>query len=128
MANIYDQHRAAFNRVSAFVILHQNYDEVTRVATLAVKFPADGAGRLYAYLHVHGGPMVRGFAGGYGYDKTGAAVEDAARKILLESYGSADDFPQREHAERLKAALENIGGSDWARCVEKAGYTVLQAV
>ena len=79
MPDIYDQHDAAFARVSAFVICRDG----ERVATVALKFPADGAGRLHAYVHWLGLPMVRGFAGGYGYDKRSAAVIEATGKIPL---------------------------------------------
>lgn len=47
MAKIYDQHRAAFSNVSAYVITLDG----EKVATIAIKFPRDGAGRLYAYVH-----------------------------------------------------------------------------
>ena len=42
MTDIYEQHDKAFSRVSAFVILDSKGE---RVATVAIKFPADGAGR-----------------------------------------------------------------------------------
>ena len=74
MSSIYELHDKAFRHVSAYVILLNG----ERVATVAIKFPADGAGRLYAYVHWIGTPMVRGFAGGYGYDKRSAACADAA--------------------------------------------------
>ena len=76
---IYDQHRAAFSNVSAYVVMHGG----ERVATVAIKYPRDGAGRLYAYVHWLGVPMVRGFAGGGGYDKRSAACASAARKLDL---------------------------------------------
>lgn len=81
MSDIYDQHRAAFANVSAYVILRGG----ERVATIAFKFPRDGAGRLYAYVHWIGVPMVRGFAAGGGYDKRSAAVADAAQKAIAKA-------------------------------------------
>lgn len=121
-ANIYDQHAAAFRAVSAFVIL----DKGERVATVALKFPADGAGRLFAYVHWIGAPMVRAFAGGGGYDKRSAAVSAAVTKI-------ADPVTPREceTAGRRTAfidALHGCDGHDWTRKLEDAGFTVLQAV
>lgn len=68
MPDIYDRHKAAFASVEAFVILHNG----ERVASIAFKFPRDGAGRLYAYVHRYGLEMVRGFAAGGGYDKRSA--------------------------------------------------------
>lgn len=78
MTTVYEQHDAAFKQVSAFVITDSKGE---RVATIAFKFPKDGAGRLYAYVHWIGVPMVRGHANGYGYDKKSAAVESAIPKI-----------------------------------------------
>ena len=80
MPDIYDQHKAAFPSVSAYVVLHNG----ERVATIAFKHPRDGSGRLYAYVHWLGVEMVRGFAGGYGYDKHSAACADAAQRAISE--------------------------------------------
>ena len=79
MTKIYEQHEAAFKYTAAYVVLNTDFQ---RVATIAFKFPKDGAGRLYAYVHWLGCEMVRGFAGGYGYDKTSAAVESAIEKLV----------------------------------------------
>ncbi len=128
MADIYKQHDAAFSHVSAFIITRAGGCE--RVATVAFKFPRDGAGRLYCYLHVLGLPMVRGSAGGYGYDKKSAAFHDAANK-------------QREAGVRTHASGDNhlieyaiaqafvdcfTDGGNWDRDLHEAGFTVLQAV
>ena len=77
MTNIYDLHTKAFSHVSAYVILKDG----ERVATIALKYPKDGAGRLYAYVHYIGLEMVRDYAGGYGYDKRSAAITRATAKI-----------------------------------------------
>ena len=114
MTDIYTQHAAAFASVSAFVILNRAGE---RVATVALKFPRDGAGRLYAYVHWIGVEMKRGHANGYGYDKRSAAVADAARRI---------EWPADAAAFAAAATLD--GGADWTRAVENAGFTVLQAV
>lgn len=123
MPDIYEQHKAAFSRVSAYVVLHNG----VRVATVAFKFPADGAGRLYAYVHWIGVPMIRGFAGGYGYDKRTAAVEAAARKMCqtVEDGAALDTSPTRK---AFHEAIASDDGSYWDRRLEKAGFTVLQAV
>ncbi len=112
MADIYDQHRAAFANCEAHVILHNG----ERVATIAFKFPKDGAGRLYAYVHWIGLEMVRGFASGGGYDKRTAACASAARKL--------------ERVEIFAAALRygDSSGNGWERALRHAGFTVLQAV
>ena len=111
MSDIYDQHRAAFANVSAYVVLKDG----ERVATIAFKFPRDGAGRLYAYVHWIGVPMVRGFAGGYGYDKRTAACSSAAQRL--------DGVP---HA--FIDALWVDTGPTWDEQLRKAGFTVIQAV
>lgn len=119
---IYDQHRASFSQVSAFVVMHGG----DRVATVAIKYPRDGAGRLYAYVHFFGVPMVRGFAGGGGYDKRTAACASAARKLpehLPEGYDVAADA-YRSFVDTMRAD----GGLDWNAALTRAGFTVLQAV
>ena len=123
---IYKQHRAAFASVSAYVVMHAG----DRVATVAIKYPRDGAGRLYSYVHWLGMPMVRGFAAGGGYDKRTAACACAARKLPDELPAGSDT------ADRVYAAVYNNflnamradGGLDWNTALTRAGFTVLQAV
>ena len=127
MTDVYTQHDAAFAKVSAFVILDTSGE---RVATVAIKFPRDGAGRLYAYVHLLGVEMVRAHANGYGYDKRSAAVAAAVAKIPA----MGDDRPEDYAAavNRNRAALQSVAremdSGDWTRAVEKAGFRVLQAV
>jgi len=119
---IYDQHRAAFSNVSAYVVVHGG----ERVATVAIKYPRDGAGRLYAYVHWLGVPMVRGFAGGGGYDKRTAACASAARKLpehLPAGYDAAADAYSS-----FVDVMRADGGLDWNTALTGAGFTVLQAV
>lgn len=122
MTGIYDQHAAAFNNVSAFIIAKGG----ERVATVAIKFPKDGAGRLYAYVQWVGARMERGSANGYGYDKRSAAVADALCKINPHTI-----MPDEEASPALNAfvgaALE-MDSQDWTRALEDAGFTVWQAV
>lgn len=87
-ANIYEQHKAAFPNVSAYVVLNSAKE---RVATVAFKYPRDGAGRLYCYLHVLGVAMVRGYASGCGYDKHGASIHVAARLLSAEGLARYPD-------------------------------------
>jgi hypothetical protein len=132
MTDIYEQHEKAFARVSAFVILRNG----ERVATIAFKFPADGAGRLYAYVHWFGTAMVRGHAGGYGYDKRSAACVYAARVLAkaepVAVRSGMDNLEagaaQRKDFEAFVAALAADNGSYWDSVLHKAGFTVLQAV
>lgn len=132
MTDIYTQHDAAFARVSAFVILDGQGE---RVATVALKYPADGAGRLYAYVHLIGVPMVRGFASGGGYDKRSAAVASAIGKIEPWKADPANpsDLNDRiaeveENRRKFGAAWSDMHSDDWTRAIEKQGFRVLQAV
>ena len=127
--NIYRQHEAAFPRVSAFVVIDKNKE---RVATIAFHFPKDGAGKLYCYLHVIGITMVRGYAGGYGYDKKSAAIYDASEKLELQS-GALDELERDAATNQVisdfKIALKK--GADagaWDNELRSLGYTLLQAV
>lgn len=117
MKDIYKLHEKAFSNVSAYVILKNG----ERVATIAFKFPKDGAGRLYAYVHYFGSEMVRGYAGGYGYDKRSAAVEDAIDNVNHAQLEPGFDLT-------FIRALTNIGGDSWDNALRDAGFTVLQAV
>jgi hypothetical protein len=138
MTNIYDQHRAAFSNVSAFVIL-KNGELIGRVA---IKFPRDGAGRLFAYVHILGFEMTRGYAGGGGYDKRSAAVSSAFAKIKSGKSIDLATIPESNRAGYAKMCEESdvqAGefralapsldcGNEWTRGLENAGFRVLQAV
>lgn len=123
-ADIYNQHRAAFANVSAYVILKDG----EKVATIAFKFPKDGAGRLYAYVHWFGLEMVRGMAGGYGYDKQSAACANASKKAIK------DFKPEMDRGENIFARaaffrlLAEDSGMTWSGQLERAGFTVLSAL
>lgn len=124
MADIYKQHDSAFASVQAFVILDASGE---RVATVALKFPRDGAGRLYAYVHLLGVEMVRAHAGGYGYDKRSAAVAAAIAKIPPTDRPDVDgSIARTRHA--LQSVAAEMDAGDWTRVIEKQGFRVLQAV
>ncbi len=130
MSDIYDQHKAAFAHVSAYVVLNS---EGERVATVALKFPRDGAGHLWAYVHVFGFSMERGYAGGFGYDKSSTAVHAACRKLLGENVRGRQG-PCADVNAKCNADLQGVAGAvtgsslDWTYEIERAGYRVLQAV
>jgi len=128
MTKIYDQHDAAFQNVSAYVVMRG----ADRVATIAFKFPRDGAGRLYSYVHWIGLEMVRGRASGYGYDKRSAACSVAA-KNLLATFQAPRKARERALAldagfKEFTAALATDGGKIWDSELRDAGFTVWQAV
>ena len=116
-----EQHTKAFANVSAFVIAKNG----KRVATIAFKFPRDGAGRLYAYVHWLGCPMVRGHAGGYGYSKTDAAVSVAAKKL---SAVMPPDIADLQGCTTFQAVLMPDNGYSWEHHLWNAGFDVWQAV
>ena len=123
MTNIYEQHDKAFNRVSAFVVARDG----ERVATVAIKFPLDGASRLDAYVQWLGLEMVRGYAGGYGYDKRSAAVSDALGKLpalypIDRGLGGITGY------DAFRDTRNGMDSGDWTRALEKAGFQVWQAV
>ena len=128
MTNIYDKHDAAFNRVSAWVIIdtHETAADlgqsVQRFGTVAIKYPADGAGRLTAFVHFFGTQMQSGTASGYGYDKSTAAVHAAVAKIDRDE----SDPRQLEALAAFRAAAHT--GTDWQDILRTAGFSVLQAV
>ena len=123
--SIYKQHEAAFQHVSAYVIAKDG----ERVATIAFKFSRDGAGRLYAYVHWLGVPMVRGYADGYGYDKRSAACAVAAHKIV-DGPDAGDGRTNGDPAliGLFITALRKDDGWDWDRRLRDAGFDVWQAV
>lgn len=121
MTNIYEQHDAAFNMLSAYVVLNSRGD---KVATIAFKHPRDGAGRLYAYVHWIGLEMTRGFATGGGYDKCSAACSSAAQKLKPLLAEHAVDSPARA----FLAALAHDDGNTWHNHLLAARFNVLQAV
>lgn len=129
--SIYDQHDKAFAHVSAYVIAYKG----ERVATLAFKFPRDGASRLWCYLHWAGCEMVRAYAGGGGYNKRTAAAAYAACKMPAELPDTvyADGTPHHDVDTRtayvaFRGALEKDGGSNWDATLRDAGFDVWQAV
>lgn len=135
MSDIYKRHESAFSSVSAYVVLLNG----ERVATIAYKFPKDGAGRLYCYAHWLGTEMTRGHANGYGYDKKSAAAADAAKRMKgaqvwdktlnngFGGYAKQTDAPSKDQAAFI-AALADDNGWHCDRRLQNAGFVVLQAV
>lgn len=102
-------------KVSAYVVL--NPLNPSHWGRIVISYPQDGAGRLYAIAWLpgeHGGETVRhhGSATGYGYDKATAAMGGAVFYDLK--------------AGEMKALVDQ--GYDFRHQLEKAGYSVIQAV
>jgi len=128
MPDAYEQHRASFARIAAYVVMRDG----ERVATIAFKFPRDGAGRLYAYVQWSGAPMVRGHA--TGYSKDDAACADAARKlrsaILAENARCVAKgySPVNDAWVSFVVALASDERLGWERRLADASFTVHKAV
>lgn len=118
MTDIYDLHAKAFAQVSAYVIVKDG----VRVATVSFKSPKDGAGRLWAYVHWLGTEMVRGCAGGGGYDKHSAALAQAARRAVAISADAASCLSF------WQALGNDDDGRRWYIRLRHAGFDVWQAV
>ena len=116
MTSVYDQHRAHTKRTTACAVLKDGQ----HVANVTIAHPKDGAGRLYAYVHWLGTEMVRGSAGGYGYDKCTAAVSRAAEERLKGWSKAGVGAPECMFWEFL--ALDD--GHEWYSQLHKAGFTV----
>lgn len=123
MTGIYDQHQSAFTSVSAFAVL----DKGEHVATVAFKYPRDGAGRLYAYVQWFGVEMVRGFASGGNYDKHSAACASAVRHMQDKSleHWSENDIARYD---QFRAEMFKDDGYRWDARLRGLGFTVVQAV
>lgn len=125
MSDVYEQHRKHFDSVAAYVVVGTNSKgEPDRKATIAFRYPRDGMGRQWCYLHVFGGAMVRGYASGCGYDKHSASASAAARRISAKDY-----YPESQaDVAAIVAALIPDDGHSWEKRLRDAGYHVFQAV
>ena len=112
MSDVYEQHSATFRNVSAYVIMRG----ADRVANIAFKHGVT----CIAYVHWIGSEMIRATAGGGGYDRESAACATATKQAVRNGM-SAEAMP-------FWRALQKDGGSHWNRELERAGFTVWQAV
>ncbi len=124
-------YRRAFRGVKAYAILDRT--TAAHVANVTIKYPEDGAGRVYVYLHVIGLPLVRGSATGGGYDKAAAAMERAAAAVkepppekIEQVYHCTAD----RHRRTIRAAMEDRSkeGHIWQDRLQDVGYTVLPVI
>lgn len=107
MSNIYELHDKAFASVSSYAVMKDG----KFVASIAFKYPRDGSGRLWAYVHFLGNKMVRGYASGCGYDKHSAACQAAMKEC------KENDFYR---------ALSLDNGYYWDDNLRAAGFEVRQ--
>jgi hypothetical protein len=123
MRSPYEHFDRAFERVSASAIIAEG----RCVGRIAWKLPTDGAARLYCYFQLWGGPMTRGSAGGFGYDKRGAALYDAIAK-WLQLENSADPDVGRFHSIVAEAQFEGHGQWSSIRAAFEARGVTIQHI
>ena len=117
---VYEQFDAAFGRVAAYT-LHRDGRFIGRIA---FKYPQDGAGRLYCYAQVWGGPMTRASVAGGGYDKATAAAHKAVQAL---SQDGRDDQAFGDVA-AVQRALSTDGGRRWTDQLLAQDISVCQAI
>jgi len=100
----------AVARVSAWLLVFDGKP----AGKIIVAFPNDGAGIVRASVSTFAGPLkdmewTQGTAGGYGYHKASAAVEDALMRAGIEH---EDHFDGRGESE-MRRYFESIGYQVW---------------
>lgn len=70
-SNVYDQNAKHFALVKAYAIVNEQGEQV---GLLNCKYPKDGMGKLYVYLHLFGSTMKVVTVSGCGFDKLGTAL------------------------------------------------------
>lgn len=121
--DIYELHGKAFRNVSAYVVVG-TYSKGAPDLKARVAFKHSEGGRVTCYLHIFGGPMVRGWANGGGYDKWSASASVATSRIVCGDY--APD--SKADVVAIVAALRPDDGHHWDARLRDAGYQVFQAV
>ena len=131
--HVWDQYDTAFKQVTAFAVLFDDgtVDHLTapaHVANIVIKYPRDGGGRVVAFVHWLGREVVRGSAGGGGYDKTSAALHEAGRKLAAKPKSDSEARPE------VLAALASLlvdadSGQNWERSIGDAeGFSLLRVI
>lgn len=111
MKDVYEKMDSHFSNVSAHAITNQEGKPIGRIL-----FHYSRGGVVTAYVQEWGFSAITGKAGGYGYDKKGAALYDAIKKALKND--ETKDSP-------LYKALESVTyDGEWLRLLENAGYKI----
>lgn len=80
--SIYDKHNKHFELVSAYAIVNNKGEHV---GLMSCKYPKDGMGKLYVYLHLFGSLMKVESASGCGYDKLGTALYKHSKNYMKDN-------------------------------------------
>lgn len=121
MTKVYEQFDAATRSLSAYVIARAGQP----VGKVVIKY----GNAATAFVQFYGYEMAKGRATGYGYDKSSAAVRDAARKLpaIIAADSRPDSLDTLAH--EFAAAIVNGGeGNGWTRNLESAGFQVWSAL
>lgn len=104
MTTVYEKHDKHFAKASAWVIVNEQGE---KAGTMSAKYPSDGMGKLFLYLHLHGSEMVQVSVSGCGFDKLSVAIQKAANAYTNELTFKND----RDFIEALKQVNHDF--SDW---------------
>lgn len=84
---VYDKNAKHFELVRAYAIVN---GKGVQVGLMNAKYPNDGMGKLYVYLHLFGSKMKVATASGCGYDKLGAALYKLAKTYVTDQENELD--------------------------------------
>ena len=121
MNTVYNKFDKHFAQASAWVIVNEQGDQVGK---MAAKYPKDGMGKLYLYLHLYGSEMVQASVSGCGFDKLSVAIQKAGDSYVKMNIGNDElnvqdlDFLQ---------ALCNVN-HDFSTWNKYGTYKFLQAI
>ena len=116
MTTVYDKQAKHFSKVSADVIID---NEGNQKGTMQVKYPNEGMGKLFLYLHLYGSTMVQVSVSGCGFDKLSVAIQKAAEAYTKDLTFKKD----RDFIEALKQI-----NHDFERFNKYGEYRFLQAI
>ena len=121
MTTVYEKHDKHFALVSAWVIVNEQGE---KAGTMTAKYPSDGMGKLFLYLHLYGSEMVQVSVSGCGFDKLSVAIQKAGDSYVKNNLGN--DKLNVQDLDFLQALCNvNYDFSTW----NKYGtYKFLQAV
>ena len=102
---VYDKNAKHFELVRAYVIVNAKGEQV---GLLNAKYPKDGMGNLYAYLHLFGSSMKVTTVSGCGYDKLGTALY----KLAITYANDQENEIKQDTIEFLKSLESCASGFD----------------
>lgn len=128
MSNIYDIYEKAIGNTAGWVLIK---DGVVK-GKVVFRYPRDGMGKLWAYVHFFGLRMERGSCSGCGYDKHPFAVRNALQKIQpVERYehGNKEYYEETDkEIARIVEAFNKYDGNSFDNTFRDLGYTCQRVV